>query len=39
MPSLFYGFERLRTGGAPLAIEKGNPVTGWIVRPIAGDRP
>ena len=39
MPSLFYGFERLRTGGAPLAIEKGNPVTGWIVRPITGDRP
>jgi hypothetical protein len=37
IPSLFDDFERLRTGGAPLELERGNPMTGWIVRPLERD--
>ena len=34
VPSLFGDFERIRTGGPPLRIDLGNPMSGWVVRPI-----
>ncbi len=35
IPSLFSNFEQIRSGGAPLFIKRGNPMTGWHVRPVA----
>jgi hypothetical protein len=32
LPALFSGFERIRTGGAPQRIDRGNPVTDWLIR-------
>jgi hypothetical protein len=35
VPAFFDDFERIRTGAPPQQIERGNPVTGWLVRPEA----
>ena len=35
IPSLFSNFEQIRSGGLPLLVERGDPMTGWLVRPIA----
>jgi len=32
LPSFFSNFERIRTGGPPLKIAMGDPVSGWVVR-------
>jgi hypothetical protein len=32
LPSLFSNFERIRTGGPPLQVAIGDPVSGWVVR-------
>jgi len=34
VPALFSDFERIRTGRPPERIARGNPVSGWWVRPI-----
>jgi hypothetical protein len=33
LPSVFSNFERIRTGGPPLKVALGDPVSGWLVRP------
>jgi hypothetical protein len=32
LPSVFDGFARIRTGGPPLTIARGNPISGWLIR-------
>jgi Peptidase family M23 len=32
LPSWFSNFERIRTGAPPLRVERGDPVSGWLVR-------
>jgi len=34
IPALFTDFERVRMAGEPLAFELGNPMSGWLVRPL-----
>ncbi|MGH9337610.1 MAG: M23 family metallopeptidase, partial [Vicinamibacteria bacterium] len=34
VPALFSDFEKIRNAGAPLPIPLGNPLTGWLVRPL-----
>lgn len=34
IPSLFSNFEQIRSGGSVLLVERGDPMTGWLVRPI-----
>ncbi len=35
IPSVFSDFEKIRSGGSPLPVKRGNPMTGWIVKPIS----
>lgn len=35
IPGLFSSFEKLPIADKPHAIERGNPETGWLVRPLA----
>jgi hypothetical protein len=32
LPSFFSNFERIRTGGPPVRVADGDPVSGWVVR-------
>ena len=34
LPALFSNFEKVRMAGDPIAFELGNPMTGWLVRPL-----
>lgn len=38
LPALFYDFEQIRTGGPPLAVAAGNPISGWLVRALSESR-
>jgi hypothetical protein len=38
LPALFSDFERVPPVGEPRKIDTGSPVTGWMIRPTAGDR-
>ena len=38
LPALFSDVERVPPVGEIRKINKGNPVTGWMIRPTAGDR-